>query len=237
MKKSRHRGLLLPVLLLAACLAGVQEHSVAQEQSVAPGINDAFLKDDVEQWVKRFETETRSIFKHRRDIVEQLNLRQGMAVADIGAGTGFFSVLMSRRVGNSGIVYAVDISEALIGHIKKTAAEQSITNIKTVVCDDKSCRLPEESVDAVFICDTYHHFEYPEHTMKSIHASLKPEGILLVVDFERVKGISSKWALDHVRCGKGTTTDEILDAGFDLLEEIQIPGMADQYLLKFKKRG
>lgn len=219
-------------LAVAICSAGVE----AQEESIKPGINERFKADDLsaEFWVKTFETESRAIFKHREAIVDALGLRPGMAVADVGAGTGFFTALIATRVADSGRVYAVDIAKNFLEHIRTTAKEAGISNITTVHCDDHSTKLDEESVDLVYVCDTYHHFEFPEDTLASIHAALRPGGQLVIVDFERVRGVQSEWALNHVRCGKGTVADEVRDAGFDFVEEVHL--MEEQYVLKFKKR-
>src|SRR5690606_14449625 len=123
-----------------------------------------------EEFIARFEGESRSIYTHRHAILEALDLRPGMAVADIGAGTGFFSLLISEKVGQAGQVYAVDIAKNFIEHIDQISQEAGRTNIEAIVCDARSTALPENSIDLAFVCDTYHHFEYPFDTLKSIHA-------------------------------------------------------------------
>lgn len=208
--------------------------ALAQEQSVKPGINDSFRDPDVDRYIRMFEGEDRAIYKHRFDILQALALEPGQDVADIGAGTGFFSLMFAEKVAPKGTVFAVDIAENFIDHIKSNAKEHGIKNVKPVLCTDRDARLKKNSIDVAFICDTYHHFEYPFDTMASIHRALRPGGKLMIVDFERVKGIHSDWTLDHVRCGKGTVTDEVKDAGFDLVEELPI--MDDQYVLVFRKR-
>ncbi len=102
------------------------------------------------------------------------------------------------------------------------------------ICKENTVNLPPESIDLAYICDTYHHFEYPFYMLESIHKALRPEGRLVIVDFERIKGISQTWILGHVRGGKGTVTDEVKDSGFDLVKED--PFMEEQYFLVFRKR-
>ena len=94
--------------------------------------------------------------------------------------------------------------------------------------------LPPDSVDLALVCDVYHHFEFPHDSLASIHQALREDGLLVVIDFERIQGISADFQLTHVRAGKGTVTDEIKDAGFDLVKEI--PLMPEQYYLVFRKR-
>jgi predicted methyltransferase len=206
----------------------------AQEQSVKPGINDRFKDPDVEALIQTFEADGRAIYDNRNKIVSALKLKRGMEVADIGAGTGFFSRMIAEKVGKKGTVYAVEIAQGYLDHIEEAAAEEGLTNVKGVLATDRSSQLPAESVDVVFTCDTYHHFEFPYDTLESIHKALRPGGILVIVDFERIEGITDEWALGHVRCGKGTVTDEVKNAGFDFVKEV--PVMEDQYLIKFRKR-
>lgn len=204
------------------------------QETVSPDINARFENPNVEQYIAMFEGDGRAIYANRHAILEVLELQPGMDVADVGAGTGFFSRMIAEEVGPEGNVYAVDISEPFLEHISETADEAGLTNIELVLCDQHSTKLPADSVDAVFICDTYHHFEHPEDTMASIHAALRENGKLVIVDFERIEGVTTPFSIEHVRAGKGTFTDEIKDAGFDYVREADI--MDDQYVLVFTKR-
>ena len=132
-------------------------------------INKRFKKPDVPYFVKRFEREEREVYAGREKIVAACGLKPGMAVADVGAGTGLFTRLFAEKVGEKGRVFAVDISPEFLKRIKKISKAQGLTNVETVHCDQKSAKLPCDSVDLVFICDTYHHFEFPYKTMRSIH--------------------------------------------------------------------
>ena len=90
-------------------------------------------------------------------------------------------------------------------------------------------------LDLVFICDTYHHFEYPQTTLASLHAALRPGGMLAVVDFERIEGVSRPWVLNHMRAGKEVFRSEIEAAGFRFLEEVEVAGLEENYLLLFRR--
>ena len=130
----------------------------SQEKSVNPGINKTYEHPDVADSVQRFESNGRDVFDHRKEIVAALNLKPGMAVADIGAGTGLFTRLFSPEVGSKGRVFAVDIAKEFVDHIEDTAREQKLDNVIGHVCKQDSVELPESSIDLVFICDVYHHF-------------------------------------------------------------------------------
>ena len=214
-----------------------QQAETQDEKSVKPGINDNFKNPelDVDDFVKRFEIESREIYSSRKQIVEVCNLQAGQRVADVGAGTGLFTRQFSEAVGKGGWVYAVDISPRFIEHINADAKEHGMNNITGVLCADNSVNLPPESVDVVFICDTYHHFEYPKSTMASIHKALKPGGRLVVIDFERIPGKSREWLLSHVRAGKEVFRAEIIKAGFKFSEEVSVTGLEENYCLVFTK--
>ena len=207
---------------------------VAQEKSVKPGINDGFENPDVAEFVDRFERDGRDAYDHRKEVLAALDLKPGMVVADVGAGTGLFTRLFSPLVGNEGKVYAVDISDEFIAHIERLAEQQKQENIVGVVCEPDNVKLPPNSVDLVYICDTYHHFEFPQKTMASIHKALKPDGQVVLIDFIRKKGASSEWILGHVRAGQEVFTKEIEDAGFKQIDEKK-GLLKESYFVRFEK--
>src|SRR5690606_17872941 len=180
---TRHPFHVLSLLLLTGCLVAV---SSAQEKSVKPGINDAFRSPNAQEFVERFETESREVFQHRRKILEACRIEPGQTVADIGAGTGLFTRMLSDAVGDKGRVIAVDIAKEFLDHIQATSAKLGQKNVETVLCTADSTELPENSVDVAFICDTYHHFEFPLKTMASLRRALKPGGRVIVIDFHRI---------------------------------------------------
>ena len=162
----------LVAIALAAC------HSAPEEQSVKPGINTNFLDPnlDVDKFVQRFETESREVFAKRTGIARAVGLQSGMAVADVGAGTGLFVDFFARDVTESGRVYAVELSPKFAANLRERAERRKQPMVEVVQCTERDVSLPEGSVDAVFTCDTYHHFEYPAATLASIRRALKPDG-------------------------------------------------------------
>jgi predicted methyltransferase len=222
---------LVVCLLFATLIAGTPVS--AQQQSVKPGINKNFENPDVERWIKSFEREGRDIYDKRHEIVAACELKPGMAIADIGAGTGLFVELFSRAVGADGRVYAVDIAEEFIQLIRKRSAEQGLGNVTGIVCSTDDAKLPENAVDVVFICDTYHHFEFPQKTLATIHRALKPGGRMVLIDFTRIEGKSSEWTLNHVRAGQEVFRQEIEDAGFKLIDQKSLSD--EKYQLRFQR--
>ncbi len=225
---------------LAICLLLLWGHdswAAEQEQSVNPGINDNFLEAGLEvgQWVERFEREGREVYDQRMAVLEAIDLKTGEAIADVGAGTGLYTGLFSDKVGPQGKVMAVDIVPLFLSRIMDRAKETGRKNIQTVLGSGQSTRLPAASVDKVFICDTYHHFEYPKSMLASIHQALKPGGEIILIDFKREEGTSSEWILSHVRAGQEVFSAEILAAGFE--EVTSLPILKDNYMVRFRKKS
>jgi predicted methyltransferase len=209
----------------------------AQDSSVKPGINDKFLdpKLNVEEWTKKFETESREIFHQREKITAAAGLKPGMVMADIGAGTGLFTLHFAQAVGEKGKVYAVEIASNFLEHIKARASKASASNVQTILCTERSVELPEASIDLAFICDVYHHFEYPQATLASLHKALKPGGELILIDFKRIKGESSDFVMGHVRAGQEVFEAEVAAAGFERIVEVK-DILKENYIVKFRTK-
>lgn len=224
---------LITVAMLATLLAQIE--AAGQQQSVRPGINDSFRDPNVDEFVERFEGESREVFTERGRIIEACRLKSDMTVADVGAGTGLYTRLFAKEVGPNGKVFAVDIAPKFLDHIARTAVERGMTNVETVLADDDATNLPPESVDLAFICDTYHHFEFPQRTMQSIHRALKPGGRLVVIDFIRIPGKSSDWILEHVRAGQEVVEREIEACGFRKVDQRLQDVLTENYFVEFAK--
>jgi len=231
MKTAHHPAriiLLLTGLLLAFAAA-------AQEQSVRPGINRHFMNPDWQQWVNAFEHPGREVYDQRHAIVAASRVRPGMNVADIGAGTGLFTRLFAPAVEPGGTVYAIDISGTFIENILRTCREQGLTNVQGIVNTPTDIGLPAGSIDLAFISDTYHHFEFPQQTLASIHRALRSDGRVIIIDFRRDPRISSNWVMGHVRGNKAQVTGEVQASGFRLVDDK--PLMRTNYFLEFIKSG
>ncbi|MDG2125094.1 MAG: methyltransferase domain-containing protein [Verrucomicrobiales bacterium] len=222
---------------LLLMVTGIWLTASGQEESVKPGINDKFLDPQLEavEWVERFEKEGREVYDQRERIVASIGIEPGETVADVGAGTGLFEPLLSKAAGDEGKVMAVDIAANFLERVRMVAKNEGLKNVETVLCTERSAELAEASVDKVFMCDTYHHFEYPADTMGSIHKALKPGGELVVVDFEREEGKSSDWIMGHVRAGKSVFVAEIEAVGFEKVGEGDF--LEENYLVRFRKKA
>ncbi len=222
------------LFLLFALAVSTFSSALAQDQSVKPGINDSFRDPDLKEFQGKFEIESREVFARRKEIVAACQLKPGLTVADVGAGTGLFTRLFSDAVGKDGRVIAVDISQKFLDHIITTSREAGQKNVETLLCTADSTELPAESVDVAFICDTYHHFEFPLKTMASLHRALKPGGQIILIDFRRVEGTSTDWVMNHVRAGQEVFESEIKDCGFRRVGERK-GLLKENYFVEFQK--
>lgn len=229
----RHTTRLLTGLLLGLALLPILPPLSAQE-SVNPGINRHYQDPDFERWRSTFERSGREVYDRRHAIVDALELEAGMRIADVGAGTGLFTRLFAKQVGDTGKVYAVDIAENFVENVVRTSREQGLNNVEGVVNDQQSTRLPEQSVDWVFLSDTYHHFEYPGAMLASIHKALRPDGKLAIIDFRKQPGRSSSWVMSHVRANRDQVIDEVTAAGFELERDLTM--LEENYFLIFRRQ-
>jgi arylformamidase len=207
--------------------------TTAQEKSVKPGINKPFENPDLKDFLQKFEGESREIAVNAKEIVAACKLKPGMVIADVGAGTGLFTRTFAAQVGDTGKVFAADIAPTFLRHIEKTCEADKIMNVETIQCDQFSTKLPKNSVDLVFICDTYHHFEFPQRTLQSIHDALRPGGRIILIDFHRIEGKSREFIMGHVRAGQEVFVREVKSAGFKVIGEENF--LKENYFVRFEK--
>lgn len=219
--------------LFCICAIASPFPTQAKEFSIAPGLNAPYSEPDFERWKKAFESEGREVYAKRHSILAALKLKPGMQVADIGAGTGLFTLLFAPAVAPDGRVFAVDIAKNFIEAIQRTAKQQGLDNIVGIVNQPDTLPIPPRSLDLAFVCDTYHHFEYPQGMLAEIRSALKSHGQLVVIDYEKIPQLSSSWVMSHVRADKAVVIREIEMAGFRLIEDR--PLLTENYFLRFEK--
>jgi len=213
----------------------VAEVSPAPAPSVRPRINEPyFASGALKKFTGVLEAESREVFKQRATILAALPLQPGSHVADVGAGTGLFTFALARRVGSTGRVYAVDIVPAFLARIRARQARQKLNNVVPLLAGERSVGLPDQSIDLAFLCDVYHHIEYPAPYLTSLRGALRADGKLVVIDFQRIPGVTRPAVLEHVRADREQVIREIERAGFRLLEQKQ-GLLAENYFLVFAR--
>jgi 2-polyprenyl-3-methyl-5-hydroxy-6-metoxy-1,4-benzoquinol methylase len=161
-------------------------------------------KRTTDEWIATLDAPARVQGLKVGEVLPRLGLKPGQIVADVGAGTGIFSIQFSRAVKPGGKVYAVEVDEKLIEHILASATEQGIVNIEGVFGEYDDPSLPE-TVDLAFINDVLHHIEHREIYVKNLVKYLKPTGRIAIIDFKPGQGGHSSDASLQVSQEQATT--------------------------------
>lgn len=219
---------------LLAALALVCAASLSNAQSGAPSAAQSKPgADRVKRPTSEPYTGDLSIFEDpRRDanlqinrVMDILKIKSGSSVADIGAGSGWFTVRAARRVGEKGTVFAVEINPDFVQHIKQRAVDEKLANIQTILGKEDDPLLPPASLDAVMVLKTYHEIAQPILLLARLRESLRPDALLGVID----RNGNGK---DH-GIGRRTVIKEAKEAGFTLIDEYDFvkPDGMDYFLV------
>jgi ubiquinone/menaquinone biosynthesis C-methylase UbiE len=133
-------------------------------------------------WLDRGEREAEEAPEKALD---EIGIRPGMAIADVGAGTGYFSLKMARRVGPGGKVYANDVQAEMLEKLRANAQREKLTNVETVLGSEADPKLPAGKMDIVLLVDVYHEFSQPQEMLQHIRAALKPDGRLILLEYRK----------------------------------------------------
>lgn len=201
-----------------------------------PALNRQYADPQrTDRWDRVFTDENREVAARRSDILQDMSVPPGAVVADVGAGTGLFTLELARAVGESGRVYAVDIVPHFLRRIDERARAAGLANVTTVQATQRSPGLAPASVDLVLLCDAYHHLEEPAAVLAELRRALRPGGTLVLIDLNREPGRSPDWMLRHVRAGKAEVLAELQSAGFALVDDRTAAlGLRDNYVLRLR---
>lgn len=185
---------------------------------------------DLEHWLEVFEDPERDDWQQPGRVVKELGIGNGDVVADLGAGTGYFSLHLARAVAPAGHVFAVDIEPGMVGYIGKRSDRELIGNLTPVLALPNDPMLPPGGVDLAFICDTFHHIDDRVEYLIRLQQDLSPTGRIAVIDFLKKELpigplVALKLPRDHV-------VAEFLEAGYILVEEKDF--LPYQYFLIFR---
>ena len=167
--------------------------------------------EDAEAYAKRFDDPARDAWQMPDKVIATLAIPAGASVADIGAGTGYFSVRLAR-IPSKPTVYAADIEPSMVEYLKARAAREQTTNVVPVLAGTDSPNLPQP-VDLVLVVDTYHHIGNRVAYFRNVLASLKPHGRLVIIDFTKE---SPEGPPVEFRFLPEQITDELRRAGYTL---------------------
>lgn len=165
------------------------------------------------------------------EVMKQLNLKPGMVVGDIGSGNGYYTLKMAKAVGEDGKVYAVDIQQEMLDLLKERSQQDGKANIEVILGEEKTVNLPVKKLDMALLVDVYHEFSYPAEMLKSIHESLKKDGVIALLEYREEDPEVPIKPLHKM--SKKQILKEYQANGFTLSNEFD--GLPWQHLMFFKK--
>ena len=185
--------------------------------------------EDANRWAKEFDNPERDAWQKPEEILDALHLQPTSSVADIGAGTGYFSVRIAKRI-PEGKVFAADVEPGMVRYLGERAQREHLANLVPVQASADAANIPEP-VDVVLIVDTYHHIGNRTQYFAKLKSSLRPTGRLAIVDFKAdlPNGPPAEYRISPER-----VTEELNAAGYSLMETLQF--LPRQYYLVFQKR-
>jgi SAM-dependent methyltransferase len=204
--------------LLLGCLA-----APAAAQHGSQPLHQHF--DDAERWAQVFDDPARDAWQKPQEVIRALALAPDALVADIGAGTGYFSVRLARAVPH-GRVYAVDVAPSMVQHLEARAQREKLANLVALQADADDPRLPH-AVDLVLLVDTYHHIGDRTAYFGKLRASLSRGGRLAIIDFRPDSPVGPKQG----RIAPDTVKAELAHAGYRFAAEHDF--LPYQYFLVF----
>lgn len=213
--------------LLVLCLAAAPARARSGDEATS---HRRF--DDPAYWTTVFDDPERAAWQKPDELVAALGLQPGQCVADVGAGTGYFSRLLSAAVGPAGTVLAVDPEPNLVVHLRARAEREGTANVVPVLASADNPRLPAGLVDLVLIVDTYHHIDGRIAYFRRLRAALRGGGRVAVIDWQK-RPLPVGPDMDH-KLAREQVLREMDDAGYRLAAEPTL--LPYQYFLIFAPR-
>jgi len=143
------------------------------------------LHSDPKAYIGALEDPSREAYQKPHEVLSALDLKPGEVIADIGAGSGYFTFRLAHHVGNTGHVYAVDVSPDMILHINRRIRELKATNVSSILADADDPLLSDATVNRFFFCNSWHHIEKQKKYLMLMKRMLKPGGQVVMIDFQK----------------------------------------------------
>lgn len=188
--------------------------------------------EHADEWAPQFDDPARDEWQKPKEVVNAMEIAPGMTVADLGAGTGYFEPHLSRAVGPSGTVLALDVEPDMVRYLTERAKREGLANVKPAVVAMDDPKLPANGVDRVLIVDVWHHIPERVAYAKKVAAGLKPGGKVFIVDF---KLDAKHGPPPHHRLPAETILGELHDAGLE--SHTVVTSLPEQYIVSGERRS
>jgi predicted methyltransferase len=216
-----------PLVLIGVCVATAMLGSpVLGAQNVAPAGRQGRLFPP--ENLGLLEAPDREAWQKPEQIMDALGVAEGSTVADIGAGAGWFTIQLARRVGPNGTVYAQDVQRQMLEAIRRRVAREGLQNVQTRLGAGSTPNLPERTFDAILVVDVYDAVDEPVPLLRNLAAALKPGGRLGIVNYKPGNGGPGPGPDEGVRIDITTVEQDARAAGLRILARETLPY---QYLL------
>ncbi len=190
------------------------------------------LHQDPKAYIAMLDDPKRDAYQKPHEVITALGLKKGEVIADLGAGSGYFTFPLARHVGDRGRVYAVDVSPDMILHLNRQIRDLKANNVVSILCPADDPLLPEAAIDRVFICDTWHHIAGHPQYLALLKKALKPGGQVVMIDFKKVQ--TPMGPPLEMRIARDDLIREMETNGFRLSAEHTF--LEYQYFLVFKPK-
>lgn len=221
----------IPVWVAALAFLLVAVIALAQQPGIHPISGRRYAAVMGYQGADWLDREERDIEEAPDKALDALDLREGLVVADIGAGSGYMTVRMAKRVGPTGRVFAEDIQPQMIDLLKARLSREKVTNVTPVLGTFDDPKLPADTIDMMLLVDVYHEFSEPVKMLGGMRAALKSGGRLVLLEY-RKEDPSVPIRLEH-KMSVAEAKAEVEAAGFTL-EKVD-PRLPRQHILVFRK--
>ncbi|WP_187299241.1 class I SAM-dependent methyltransferase [Nitrospira moscoviensis] len=214
----------LLLVLMASCALSAAPATAEEHQHRRPA--------DIKQYLEHLDSAERDQYQKPAQVIEALRLKPGMAIADLGSGSGYFTRRFVEAVTDSGMVYAVDVEPEMLAYAKESIIHMHVPySAEFILARPDNPKLPFEAVDLIFVCNTAHHLENRAAYFRTVKSALKPGGRIAIIDFYPDERSGDLGFPKHHLVRRETIVQEMTEAGYRLEREHTF--LPRQYFLEF----
>jgi ubiquinone/menaquinone biosynthesis C-methylase UbiE len=214
------------LILLAVLCATLAGSALAEDQ------HQHRRPDDIKQYLEHLDSTERDRYQKPAEVIDALKLKPGMAVADLGSGSGYFTRRFIEAVTETGMVYAVDVEPEMLAYAKESVIHMHTAyTAEFILAQPDNPKLPFESVDLLFVCNTIHHLENRSKYFSDLKSALKPGARIAIIDFYPDERSGDLGFPKHHLVARDTIVQEMAAAGYQLAREHSF--LPKQYFLEF----